>query len=653
MSNRKDPPNSWLRHELLQRPPQERGKLCVPLIAGFLWPKDGGETPHVTVRNVPKPYVNRFEELFERLVPYHNRAIAEIRSYPRFYRSSLSLDDLVDATGDPDPDLADLLFGLRVYLRAKLLYRTDNPRPVRNAQRLHALCVPIGEHCQVTADGLKFPGIGMLEMQLASETKRELLAVLVWRNWAERTLQLVFVSPRPALEDPELVQPAAGNRVVKLGVTFSKRQEALFLDLVRYHRLVFNRGIQKLQALKNSGQDYMLSCYDMDTWVTNAQTELGPDIAALKNRYGSQPARGALKQLETVVFATRGRIPQPRALNLTDPVISVYYPSSHSWKLTLSPKRNQKLYLQGFAQGPARKRVQIQGNIKVRGGPDALATLQAYRATSMKIVGWGTKLGRKYELQLTIKVDPSPQVEPAEDAPVVAIDRNVDSWGVVVKRPSSKPRSGKIHRNRLDDRQIRRHQARRDRARNVGKRQLADLHHHRLVVAHRRRRETERTIGHQIARGFIAGFSNQTLSVLQSMCGFWIPPKLLAELQTRPAAVVIENLVASSMRRKGKRNNHKLRSLISRFGRFGEDTATLQVQAGRAAQRLIKVDPRWTSQTCSKCGTVSAGSRKQAVFRCVRCRFALDADEQAAHNILARAESVLRSPRRGSKPATY
>ncbi|MCA1775376.1 MAG: transposase, partial [Loktanella sp.] len=52
---------------------------------------------------------------------------------------------------------------------------------------------------------------------------------------------------------------------------------------------------------------------------------------------------------------------------------------------------------------------------------------------------------------------------------------------------------------------------------------------------------------------------------------------------------------------------------------------------------LCKVDPRYTSQTCSACGAVDRGSREsQASFHCRTCGFRAHADHNAAINILRR-----------------
>ena len=52
---------------------------------------------------------------------------------------------------------------------------------------------------------------------------------------------------------------------------------------------------------------------------------------------------------------------------------------------------------------------------------------------------------------------------------------------------------------------------------------------------------------------------------------------------------------------------------------------------------LLKVDPKFTSQTCSSCGSVDSRSREsQAVFVCTCCGYRDNADRNAAINILNR-----------------
>ena len=51
--------------------------------------------------------------------------------------------------------------------------------------------------------------------------------------------------------------------------------------------------------------------------------------------------------------------------------------------------------------------------------------------------------------------------------------------------------------------------------------------------------------------------------------------------------------------------------------------------------KLIKVDPAYTSQTCSKCGTILKSNRNGEFYNC-SCGLIIDADTNAAINILHR-----------------
>ena len=51
---------------------------------------------------------------------------------------------------------------------------------------------------------------------------------------------------------------------------------------------------------------------------------------------------------------------------------------------------------------------------------------------------------------------------------------------------------------------------------------------------------------------------------------------------------------------------------------------------------VIKINPAYTSQACSACGHISKENRtSQAVFKCVACGHAENADINVARNILA------------------
>ena len=61
----------------------------------------------------------------------------------------------------------------------------------------------------------------------------------------------------------------------------------------------------------------------------------------------------------------------------------------------------------------------------------------------------------------------------------------------------------------------------------------------------------------------------------------------------------------------------------------------LAAKAESAGRTIIAVDPRHTSQRCTRCGHVAAGNRvTQAEFRCLACAYQAHADVNAAQNIL-------------------
>jgi putative transposase len=72
----------------------------------------------------------------------------------------------------------------------------------------------------------------------------------------------------------------------------------------------------------------------------------------------------------------------------------------------------------------------------------------------------------------------------------------------------------------------------------------------------------------------------------------------------------------------------------------------------KAPGRVEKVRPAYTSQCCSACGHIAAGSREsQALFRCVACGYAGNADVNAARNIAAGHAVTARGGFRAAGPA--
>ena len=91
----------------------------------------------------------------------------------------------------------------------------------------------------------------------------------------------------------------------------------------------------------------------------------------------------------------------------------------------------------------------------------------------------------------------------------------------------------------------------------------------------------------------------------------------------------------SNVRAKASLNRAMLAHGLSDFRRM------LAYKCERSGSRLVAVHPAYTSQTCSQCKHCAPESRKsQAVFRCVACGLHLNADLNAALNILAAGLAV-------------
>lgn len=98
--------------------------------------------------------------------------------------------------------------------------------------------------------------------------------------------------------------------------------------------------------------------------------------------------------------------------------------------------------------------------------------------------------------------------------------------------------------------------------------------------------------------------------------------------------VVVEDLKSVKSGSKGafrKEFNNKL----SRWS-YNQCLAKLQSVCEVRGIAFKRVDPSYTSQTCSLCGHVDKASRKGEAYCCTRCGMKMDADHNAAKNILMR-----------------
>lgn len=88
--------------------------------------------------------------------------------------------------------------------------------------------------------------------------------------------------------------------------------------------------------------------------------------------------------------------------------------------------------------------------------------------------------------------------------------------------------------------------------------------------------------------------------------------------------------------RKGKDFNRKLNNWS-----FFQLAQFLEYKAEALGKRVIYIDPRYSSQKCSKCGDIRKSNRKGSSYHCKACGFSLHSDLNASRNIAQAGISCL------------
>jgi putative transposase len=98
-----------------------------------------------------------------------------------------------------------------------------------------------------------------------------------------------------------------------------------------------------------------------------------------------------------------------------------------------------------------------------------------------------------------------------------------------------------------------------------------------------------------------------------------------------PGTVIAIEDLTNIRKRKGRGKQFK-RALHS--WSFAQLRSFLEYKAEEKGCKVETIDPRYTSQTCSKCGYVHKSNRpSQSLFKCKSCGFELNADLNASRNI--------------------
>src|SRR5579885_520084 len=123
-------------------------------------------------------------------------------------------------------------------------------------------------------------------------------------------------------------------------------------------------------------------------------------------------------------------------------------------------------------------------------------------------------------------------------------------------------------------------------------------------------------------------------------------------VQHAPAGstIVIENLTAIRSRVRMKKQTDTHRRLHS--WSFAQFQAFLSYKAQERGITVVKIDPRHTSQTCSRCGYQHRSNRRsQSLFLCRQCGYCLNADLNAAQNIRQKHLASIGTPFAGGLPS--
>jgi putative transposase len=117
-----------------------------------------------------------------------------------------------------------------------------------------------------------------------------------------------------------------------------------------------------------------------------------------------------------------------------------------------------------------------------------------------------------------------------------------------------------------------------------------------------------------------------------------ISNKIVKEAKEKKSGIVLEDLKDI---RKTAKTNRKNRYALNSWS-FYQLKTFIEYKAKLHGVPVVKIDPRYTSQQCSRCGLL--GERKGKIFKC-QCRHVEEnADVNASFVISLRHQGVLQSP---------
>jgi putative transposase len=361
-------------------------------------------------------------------------------------------------------------------------------------------------------------------------------------------------------------------------------------ELLESQRELYNAALEhRLGAWR--WEHRSVSKFDQFNLLTGACQEI-PSIS----RFGVIVHRGTLTRLDEAFAGFYRRVkkgenpgyPRFRGAHRFD---SVQYPVRYGWKL----------YPVGSV-GYARLRMQGVGHIRVR---VHRAPSEDPRTLVVRRRRWGRR--PRWEAIITFRVPVRPP-RPATGRHA-GVDLGVRNLAAVAASDGGRTLVPNPRYYQEAERRIAGKQGRRDRTQKGSKRQRRASQE--LARAHRRVADARRNGLHQLSRFLVDSYDT----------------------------ISIENLTITNMSRSargtvqvpGKHVAAKAalnRSILD--ARWGILARMLEYKAEEAGTRVLRVDPHWSSQTCSRCGRREAANRSGDEFVCRCCGWQDHADLNAA-----------------------
>ncbi len=104
----------------------------------------------------------------------------------------------------------------------------------------------------------------------------------------------------------------------------------------------------------------------------------------------------------------------------------------------------------------------------------------------------------------------------------------------------------------------------------------------------------------------------------------------------KPKVIVTENLKSMAFKAQQSKMSRRMKRILTNAG-FNQVERRLKNKCELLGIDIVKVNPAYTSQECSKCHCIDSNNRKtQSKFKCTRCGFESNADYNGSINIKSR-----------------